>query len=157
VYGATAPDNAGTLLLTELYRKQVDLPPDALVSDAFSPQPRMSDLRLGQRWTFPRYRPFPPGSPTEIIEAEVERETSIYYDEQEIPVWLVIYRREAGSGISADQEPVGRMWVGRDGNVLKQEVRVANLGLIFLRSPAGQFRERAAELDPGWQGPGQGP
>ena len=79
------------------------------------------------------------------------------YAGQETRVFQVVYRREAGSGISAAQEPVGRMWVRRDGTVLKQEVRVANLRLTFHRSPAGQFRERAAQLDPGWAGAERGP
>ncbi len=150
VYGYLETDDHDTPQLTELYRQDVALPADALVSDTFSPQPRLVDLHVGQRWTFPMYRPFPPGRPTEIIEARVERETGLLYAGSSTPVYLVVYRREAGSGISAAQEPTGRMWVRRDGTVLKQEVRVANLHLTFHRSPVGHFRERAAALDPTW-------
>jgi hypothetical protein len=134
----------------EPYRYEIDLPPKALVSDSLSPQPRLSNLRMGQRWTTPVYRPFPPGRPAEIIEAYVEHETSIIYADEETPVLRVVFRREAGSGISAAQEPIGRMWVRADGEVLRQEIRVANLHLTFHRVPGNPYQGRISRLDPVW-------
>ncbi len=141
----------------EFSRHEVNLPANALIGDVFSPQPRLANLHVGQRWTFPIYRPFPLAFQTEIIEAHVEREMNMFYEDQVVPVRQVVFRREAGSGISAAQEPTGCMWVDYDGTVLHQEVRLANVRLRFRRAPGGQFHERARRLDPGWDNLGVEP
>jgi hypothetical protein len=150
VYGPAEDIPGVEHLPREPYQYEIDLPPKALVSDSFSPQPRLANLRVGQRWTAPVYRPFPPGRPAEIIEAYVERQTRIVYAGEETAVLRVVFRREAGSGISADQEPIGRMWVRADGTVLRQELRVANLRLTFQRVPGNPFQGQVLLLDPAW-------
>ena len=46
---------------TEIFRrKEIRLPPDALVADTFSPRPKLTNLRVGQKWTFQSYRPLCP-------------------------------------------------------------------------------------------------
>jgi hypothetical protein len=150
VFGQTEIRPTGQATLRELYQRDVDLPAKAMVADAFSPQPRLADLRVGQRWTFPVYRPFPPGGAAEIVEACVERQTTLVYAGEKTPVLRVVFRREAGTGISADQEPTGRMWVRADGTVLRQEIRVANLRLTFHRVPGNLFHEKALLRDAAW-------
>ena len=40
---------------------------------------------------------------------------------------------DAGSGISIAREPIGKLWVRDDGEVLEQETRLANLTFRFVR------------------------
>jgi hypothetical protein len=155
VFGMSDTSSGQPATLRELYRKEVVLPPNVMVSNTFSPQPRLADLRVGQRWTFPVYRPFPPGSAAEIMEAQVEADATLDYLGEPTRALLVVYRREAGSGISAAQEPTGRMWVRGDGTVLRQELRVANLQLTFDRTPEIQYRPKALRLDPDWRTSGR--
>lgn len=149
VYGRTSPsqDAAGP---REIYRHHVELPPRAMVGDSFSLQSRLTNLRVGQRWTFPVYRPFPPGSQAEIMEAHVSRRVSMHYEDGNVPVLQVVFRRGAGSGISAAQEPTGCMWVDDEGTVLQQEVRLANVSLRFRRAPGSDYEEELELIDPAW-------
>ena len=140
------------------YRTEKYLPPDALVGDELSPQAQLPGLRKGQTWTMPIYSPFrPPNSPLDILQATVERDDSIVWDGENHSTLLVVYRSEAGSGVLSPQEPRGKLWVRRDGMVLKQEVNVFNSRLHFVRlSMADGVKlidelNRALGLD--WNGP----
>lgn len=116
------------------YRTEKYLPPDALVGDELSPQAQLPGLRQGQKWTMPIYSPFrPPNSPIDILQASVERSDSIVWNEQTYDTMLVVYRNDSGSGLLSPQEPRGKLWVRRDGLVLKQEVNVFNSRLHFVR------------------------
>ncbi len=121
----------------QLYQNEVQLPPNGLVADTFSPRPELGRLRVGQSWTFQSYRPFMPHNSLELIEATVEREEVIEWDGQLAKTYLLAYRRNAGSGLSATREPVARLWVRADGTVLRQDVSLANLRVQFLRLPDG--------------------
>lgn len=149
VYGRTSPGHKAEGP-REIYRQKVELPSRAMIGDSFSLQSRLANLRVGQRWTFPVYRPFPPGSQPEIIEAHVARNSSMHYEGGNVPVLQVVFRRGAGSGISAAQEPTGCMWVDHDGTVLQQEVRLVNVSLRFRRTPGSSYDEEVQQIDPGW-------
>lgn len=118
-----------------LYQQSIRLPNDALFADAFSPHPRMPDLYLHQTWTFEAYRPFPPNSPLEVVEAIVEKEDVITWNGKAVQTFVVAYRSEAGSGITATRDPIGKLWVMRDGTVIKQQLKLSNLRFTFDRRP----------------------
>ena len=132
----------------ELYRSEVDLPPDALVADSLSPQPRWANLRLGQSWTFQAYRPFPPTDPLQRVEARVEEEDILSYHGHLVPTCVVVYRAAAGSGITAAREPFSRMWVQEDGTVIKQELLLSGLRIQFLRAMAAECGEEPSAAQP---------
>jgi hypothetical protein len=118
-----------------VYTTQSFLPTDALVGDVLSPRDRLPGLRVGQTWTVPVYSPFRPAtSPMEILQASVERETRLTHAGVSTPVLLVIYRAETGS--TGSQVLRGRVWVDRDGLVLKQEMRFQDSRLTFERMEA---------------------
>jgi hypothetical protein len=135
---------------SEIFRQQIELPRDALVGDAFAPNSELKDLQVGQSWTVPVYRPFPPNSPVQIIEAKAERLELIHWDHDQIEVVVVAYRSEAGSGIGAAREPIGRAWVRPDGLVLKQEVLFSNVRLEFQRLTEAEGAGYADELEDAW-------
>jgi hypothetical protein len=140
--GASGSGPAGQVL-----RQRIDLPPQALVDDAWTPRSQLGNLRVGQAWTVPVYRPFPPNSPISIIEAKVERHDVIVWDGRDVETLLIVYRADAGSGIRASREPVGQAWVRGDGTVLRQEVALSGLRLRFERLPDKLVDRRAQLLD----------
>ncbi len=116
-----------------LFRQTIELPRDAILSDAFAPHSELKDLQVGQTWTIPVYRPFPPNSPVQILEARAERLDLISWNRETVETMLVVYRSEAGSGLATARRPIGRLWVRPDGLVLRQEVMASNLLLVFER------------------------
>lgn len=143
-------DDQGTPLVQELYRNSIQLPENALVSDAFSPRPQLDRLRVGQTWTHRVVQPFPPNSPMQLVRARVERDELFVWNGEAMRAFQVLYFNEAGSGISAVREPTGKMWVRHDGTVLEQEVRVAHLRFRFVRLDEDTCSERARKVDPNW-------
>ena len=129
------------------YRDEIDLPREGLVTGALSPQSRLADLHVGQTWTLPVYRPFPPNSPVQMMQAKVARHELFVWNGQSLRAFQVEFRDDVGSGISIAREPVGKLWVRDDGAVLQQEARIANLQFRFVRladadcaQPAGKQR-----------------
>ena len=121
--------------------------PEALVGDALSPQARLPNLHVGQRWTMPVYSPFrPPNSPMEVLEATVERQEPIVWNGESVHALVVVYRSDAG--ISLVGEPRGKLWVRADGLVLRQEVAMFNSHLEFTRLDAEAAGELARAIEP---------
>ncbi|MDZ7616690.1 MAG: hypothetical protein U1E05_06780 [Patescibacteria group bacterium] len=117
-----------------VYRSEAYLPNGALLGDALQPQARLAGLRLGQTWTVPVYSPFrPPGSPLEIMQAEVEGEDMLPWNGKLRRVWLVVYTSDPGAGLLNRQEARGRLWVSREGDVLRQEVGILGATIAFTR------------------------
>lgn len=123
----------GTPVNKVKYRHELDLPRDALVGDSLSPRGRLENLRVGQQWTIPNYRPFPPNSPVQILLARVEKSEFIEYNGELVEVFVVVYHDEAGSGLGSTRAPIGRTWVEPGGDVLRQEVMLSSLKLRFER------------------------
>jgi len=121
------------------------IPPNALITDSFSPQAQLPGLRQGQAWKVPVYSPLrPPNSPMEMYEASVEGIEVITWGGRGQQVWLVEYRRDSGFSISSRAKPQGRLWVRRDdGMVLKQQLLIMNSTLTFVR-----MTEQEAEENP---------
>ncbi|MEE8452067.1 MAG: hypothetical protein V3R99_09140 [Thermoguttaceae bacterium] len=123
------------------------LPADAVVVDAFSPQSQLPGLRAGQTWTVPVYSPLrPSGSPLEILYATVEGTDPIIWDGRMEHAWLVVYRSDPGVGLGSNDSPRGRLWVRRDGTVLKQQVMIIDSTMTFVRLTDKQAAKLAAEV-----------
>jgi hypothetical protein len=132
---------------TQILKREIKLPPGALVGDAFAPRPELKNLKVGQSWTVPVYRPFPPGSRPQIIQATVKRLETIPWDGHEVETMLVLYRSEAGSSINIASDPIGKEWVRSDGTVVRQEVIFSGLKFQFDRLPVGHNDPRIELLD----------
>ncbi len=116
------------------YAASTYLAPDALLGDALSPSAFLPNLRVGQTWTVPVFSPFhPPNSPMEILRATVEREELLIHDGAAVRAWLVVYRSDEGSGRSFSKNARGKLWVRRDGTVLKQETTLSGGRVQFVR------------------------
>jgi hypothetical protein len=126
---------------------ELDLPPDALVGDSLSPRSELKNLRVGQKWTIPAYRPFPPGEQMQILLANVERSEYLEWNGELMETFVVVYRDEAGSGLKSAGAPIGRTWAQPDGTVLRQEVKFSSLKIIFERLPSGQAQEAESWLE----------
>ena len=119
-----------------LYRSELFLPAGALLGDALQPQTRLPGLFEGQTWTVPVYSPLrPPHSPMEILHAEVAGDDLLPWNGRMERVWLVVYTSDPGAGLINRQEARGKLWVSRDGDVLRQEVSVFGSKLAFARLP----------------------
>jgi hypothetical protein len=127
------------------YNTKTALATDAIMGDSLSPRARLSNLRIGQTWTEPVYNPLsPPNNPLQILQATVERYDPIAWNGQVVSAALVVYRDDPGAEGRASRAPRAQAWVARDGNVLRQEVMLLGVRLLFLRLPPGQLAEGAA-------------
>jgi hypothetical protein len=131
--------------------KEIPLPQKALLSDALSPQTHLPGLREGQTWSVEIFSPLrPPGSPVEIVQATVEGTAPIVWDGQLVETQVVVYRNDPGAGTIRSRQLRGRLWVRRDGTVLKQQVTLFNCTMEFVRLPdkeAAVLAERVGD----WQ------
>ena len=132
---------------TQILKREIELPAGALVGDALAPRPELKNLAVGQSWTVPVYRPFPPDSPPQIIQATVKHLEPILWEGNEVETMLVLYQSEAGSNINIASDPIGREWVRSDGTVIRQEVVFSGLKFQFDRLPAGHQDARIELLD----------
>lgn len=110
-------------------------PQDALLGGAFSPHTQLPGLRAGQTWTVPACSPLTPNRPLEILQAKVEGTEPVIWGGRPEQTWLVVYRTDPGRSLGGEETPRGRLWVRRDGTVLKQEVRILECMLSFVRLP----------------------
>src|SRR5262249_21188566 len=74
-----------------------------------------------------------PRSPVEILQAQVESNEFLMWQDRAVPVNLVVYRADSGSALSSTRQPRVKLWVGDDGAVLKQEVSMLNSKIQFTR------------------------
>jgi hypothetical protein len=118
-----------------IYDSTMSVPRGTLVTDAFTPQPRLARLRVGQSWTFQRYQPLRPANPIEMMEATVERRDSIDWDGESVAANVVAIRRESSGTVTAAREPLGYVWALKDGNVIRQEMKVGSMNVVFNRVP----------------------
>jgi hypothetical protein len=69
----------------------------------------------------------------QIVQAEVEKEDIVVWDGDLVSTFVVVYRGEAGTGLTAAREPFSRLWVRPDGTVIKQELKLSSLRIEFVR------------------------
>jgi hypothetical protein len=128
----------GELMVT----RDLDLPSDAILNDTFSPQTQLPGLRIGQKWTVPTYSLLSPyNSPVEILTARVVDMERLFWAGDTVRAWLVVYHSEDGAAVEDRHSLRGRLWVRPDGTVLKQEVRLLNATMTFVRMPNEMARQ----------------
>jgi hypothetical protein len=114
----------------------VPAPRNTIINDGLSPLGYLPRLKKGQRWTVEAYSPLRPAtSPREILHAAVEDRVLLDWNRQPVDTWLVVYRTDPGSGLGSAGNECGRLWVRKDGAVLKQQMTVARSTLTFIRTP----------------------
>ena len=133
----------------EVFRQIVELPAESLVEGSLSPRPMLRDLRVGQTWTIPVFRAFPPNSPVQILQAEVEPHfDDIHWGGDEVETLVVVYRADAGSGVHATRKPLSREWVRHsDGVILRRTVNFSGLEMMFERLTEAETRLRPTQFD----------
>jgi hypothetical protein len=135
-------------------------PGAAVVKDPLSPQVTLPGLRLGQRWTAEVYDPMEYLSRRgadcrEILHACVEREAVISWDDRSVRTMVVVFRSEPGA-THDDDNIRGKLWVGPDGGVLRQQVAMLGKTFVFVRMSDRQAKTLAAAWqkpnNPAWSG-----
>lgn len=133
------------------FSSEAMLPSDALLSDALSPQTQLPGLRIGQKWTVPVYSPLWPAKyPLEIIHATVEDMEPVFWNGAMEDAWLVVYRNDPSSGTAEGQAPRGKLWVHRNGTVLRQQVLLFDSTITFVRMPDDEAVELAESAGEEW-------
>lgn len=124
----------------------------SLISSEISPHGFMPRLRIHQEWSTYQISPLrPPTSPQLPIVAKVERYEPMIWDNKIIETFLVIYRKDEGSGSRSADDHLGRLWVRPDnGMVLKQEVVLLGSRFTLVRRTAEAAGQLATELDENW-------
>lgn len=122
-----------------LFHTRIDLPREALTVDSFAPQPRLCNLRVGDRWRFQSYQAFPPSSAPHIVEANVERTELLVWDSDIQSTFVVQFRDVSGNRPTVAEGAYSTLWVLSDGTVVKQLTRFATLELGFQRVPGPSF------------------
>ncbi len=119
------------------FKTQIPIDDDSLFCDALAPADRLPDLYEGQKWTTSALTPLRyPNQPHGVLMAEVEGFEEITWNGRPVGAWLVVYRDSPGSTLGATAKPRGKLWVRRDGVVLKQEMSILNSSMTFVRRPA---------------------
>jgi hypothetical protein len=131
------------------FTREIPLPPNALLSDALSPQTQLPGLHVDQTWTVPEFSPLRPTTNLlEIIRATVEGMEPIVWNGRMENVWVVVYRVDAGN--VAEQTPKGKLWVRRDGAVLQQQVSLFDRTFTFVRLPDNKAAKLVARAGRHW-------
>jgi hypothetical protein len=106
------------------------LPAHVMLGDELSPQATIPGLYAGRRWTAPVYNPLRSGkSAIDVLHAQVDGEEKMFWDDRLVQVHVVAYRHDP----AGHHEPRTRLWVARDGRVLRQESAMLGVKLSFLR------------------------
>lgn len=130
----------------KILERDFEFPGDDVVADSLAPQPRLDRLRVGQAWTIRTYQLLAAQPTMQVIEAKVESDDFITWDEQPTHVRIVAYRAEGGTGLSATREPIARLWVAEDGKVLRQEMSLGDLRFVLVRMPPKGLENLAPRL-----------
>jgi hypothetical protein len=140
------------------FSHEVSLPPKALLADALSPQTRLPDLHVGQTWSVPVFNPlWPTKGPIEIISASVEGTETIVWNGEPENAWLVVYRHDSGTGGGDNRKNVqGKLWVRRDGAVLRQEAMLFDSSILFVRLTDKETAKLIEKAGPRWWAFGRG-
>lgn len=122
------------------------LPPKSRYAEAFSPRTRMQGLSLGQKWTTPVVNPLTSSESVRLVESLVESRETIVWQDEPLETFVVVYRYDSGSGAAA-RDPVGRVWVSDDGQVLRQELPIGSARVRFERTSDARARELGTTLE----------
>ena len=137
VFAAIGPEGTDRKIVSRL----VDLPGDGQILDSLAPLPRLGNVRLGESWTLPVYRFFPPNNPIQRIRATVESEELLAWNGGLVPTRVVYYRPEPGELPTVGQRLLGRVWIAPGGHVVQQEATFSRITLRFVRKPSDRSEQ----------------
>jgi hypothetical protein len=130
------------------HETEMRMPPQAMLSDALSPEVSLPGLHRDQTWTVKTYSPLrPPNSPIEVMRARVERMEPLLWNDRLVDVWLVTYSPDSGSVLRRTDRPRAKLWVRPDGTVLKQESSLFDSVMTFVRMPEDEAAELAGTVE----------
>jgi hypothetical protein len=135
-------------------KPDIPVPRDAMLRDAFSPQSQLPGLHQGQTWTIETYNPMrliATNDPKEVVHATVEGLAPVRWEDGQLDAWVVVFRSDPGSSLVAGGDVRGKLWVAKDGRVLKQEMPLFDSTMVFARLPdkeAAAMAERAGITKP---------
>jgi len=130
------------------YTTVVPVRSNTLLGDSLSPQTKLPGLRVGQTWEVRTFNPLrPPNNPLEILQATVDEIRPITWRNRRVDAFVVEQRSTPGSGLSSARSRHGRLWVARDGTVLKQEIAIFNSTMLFVRMADDQAAVLAEEVE----------
>ncbi len=110
------------------------IPSNSALTSELIPEPKMLQMYVGRKWQQEVYSPFrSPGSPLEILQAEVVEERPIDHRGEHIRARKIEYRSLSSAGVTADNRLRAVVWVGEDGTVLRQDVYLMDAKLRFER------------------------
>jgi hypothetical protein len=139
------------------FSHEVSLPPKALLADALSPQTRLPGLHVGQTWSVPVFNPlWPTKCPIDIITATVEEPETILWNGEPENTLVVVYRRDSGTAARAKQNVQCKLWVRRDGAVLRQEAMLFDSSIMFVRLTNKETVKLVEAAGPRWWAVGHG-
>ncbi len=141
-------NNYGSGEPNKIYDNVMKIPPGTLMTDAFSPQPRLARLKVGQSWVFQRYQPLRPSNPIEMMEATVERRDAFDWNGESVVANVVAIRREASGSLTAGRQPIGYVWSLKDGTVVRQESMIGSMEVVFDRIAPSEGAEVTQEATP---------
>jgi len=78
-----------------------------------------------------------------------DREPIFYHGVME-DCWLVVYRSDSGASPGSNQSPRGKLWVRRDGTVLRQQVMLFDATLTFDRLRDEEALALTRDAGPRW-------
>lgn len=123
----------------------------SMVGGTLTPTPKLIQVWPGKKWREEIYSPFgQPGSPAELVEAEVIEEDFIRYNDQMTRTKRIEYRSLSSAGVSAEDRLRAKLWVDDGGNVLRQDTYFMNVRLQFTRvdeARSQQLADTLLELD----------
>ena len=132
----------------KIYDNTLKVPQGTLMSDAFTPQPRLARLQVGQTWSFQRYQPMNPANPIEMMQATVQRRDSLVWNGDSVTANVVAIRRDPGGSVTAARTPLGYVWALKDGTVVRQESTIGNMKIVFDRIPTPSEALSSGETAP---------
>lgn len=139
------------------FTKEFRLPSKSLPSDFYSPQTALPGLYEGRTWTTPVYSPlWPSKNPLKIVSATVEGMEPIFWNGAMENVWVVVYRNSMGNASGGGRTQQGKMWVRRDGAVLRQQSRFSNSTITFVRMTERLASELVESAGKQWWTPESG-
>jgi hypothetical protein len=124
---------------TFVYDTELPFQSNTLLTDSFSPQATLPNLRDGQKWTVEVYSPFQipqqtvSSRPLEVIHAEVQGRDVIFWQQKPHLCWVVVYKNDPAESLNSQGGPRGRVWVDETGLVLKQEAKVGGGKIVLIR------------------------
>ena len=131
---------------TGIFGNQIeyDWPAQGFRVDELTPESRMLMLYVGRKWRREIFSPLSPiQQPMEILEAEVTEQVRVDHHGSVVEAKIVEYRSVGQAGVSEEDRLRSKMWVAKDGRVLKQQSELLGSELTLCRLEAGKSSQIA--------------